>query len=229
MEVNHRHAGTSVGRDLALVATATIAVAVFSVHFEIGEAMQAWTRSWERYQLDEFPGIALFAAVALLFALAAQAEKERQRAAAQQAKEKAVASKRAAEELINFLQYDLSERLGSLGRLDMMNTLNARIMKYHEAHPPEIGDLDAMRERSVALDQQGDLQGAQGDLAGAFKSYRDSLEIREKLAGQDPNNTGWQRDLAIVYERVGDAQFAQAIWLERSKVTGPKLLYKNRW
>lgn len=173
--------------------------------------------------------IALFAAVALLFALAAQAEKERQRAAAQQAKEKAVASKRAAEELINFLQYDLSERLGSLGRLDMMNTLNARIMKYHEAHPPEIGDLDAMRERSVALDQQGDLQGAQGDLAGAFKSYRDSLEIREKLAGQDPNNTGWQRDLSIVYERVGDAQFAQAIWLERSKVTGPKLLYKNRW
>ena len=173
--------------------------------------------------------IALFAAVALLFALAAQAEKERQRAAAQQAKEKAVASKRAAEELINFLQYDLSERLGSLGRLDMMNTLNARIMKHHEAHPPEIGDLDAMRERSVALDQQGDLQGAQGDLAGAFKSYRDSLEIREKLAGQDPNNTGWQRDLSIVYERVGDAQFAQAIWLERSKVTGPKLLYKNRW
>ena len=141
--------------------------------------------------------IALFAAVALLFALAAQAEKERQRAAAQQAKEKAVASKRAAEELINFLQYDLSERLGSLGRLDMINTLNARIMKCHEAHPPEIGDLDAMRERSVALDQQGDLQGAQGDLAGALKSYRDSLEIREKLAGQDPNNTGWQRDLSI--------------------------------
>ena len=53
----------------------------------------------------------------------------------------------------------------------------------------------------MALDQQGDLQGAQGDLAGAFKSYRDSLEIREKLAGQDPNNTGWQRDLSIVYER----------------------------
>jgi hypothetical protein len=128
--------------------------------------------------------IALFAAVALLFALAAQAEKERQRAAAQQAKEKAVASKRAAEELINFLQYDLSERLGSLGRLDMMNTLNARIMKYHEAHPPEIGDLDTMRERSVALDQQGDLQGAQGDLAGAFKSYRDTWRFGRNWPGR---------------------------------------------
>ena len=61
----------------------------------------------------------------------------------------------------------------------------------------------------MALDQQGDLQGAQGDLAGAFKSYRDSLEIREKLAGQDAINAGWQRDLSISYERVGDAQLAQ--------------------
>ena len=128
--------------------------------------------------------IALFAAVALLFALAAQAEKERQRAAAQQAKEEGRRLKEAAEELINFLQYDLSDRLGSLGRLDMMNTLNARIMKYHEAHPPEIGDLDAMRERSVALDQPGNLQGAQGDLAGAFKSYRDSLEVIQGETGR---------------------------------------------
>ena len=53
------------------------------------------------------------------------------------------------------------------------------------------------------------MQSAQGDLAGALKSYRDSLGIREKLAKQDPGNAGWQRDLSVSYDRVGDVQRAQ--------------------
>jgi tetratricopeptide (TPR) repeat protein len=93
------------------------------------------------------------------------------------------------------MQYDLSERLNTLGRLDMMYSINERIMKYHEDHPPEAGDLDALREKSVALNQQGNVQSAQGDLDGALKSYRDSLGIFEKLAKQDPGHAGRQRDL----------------------------------
>jgi hypothetical protein len=46
---------------------------------------------------------------------------------------------------------------------------------------------------------------AQGDLAGALKSYRDSLGIREKLAKQDPGNAGWQRDLAWISWQTGSA------------------------
>jgi hypothetical protein len=40
---------------------------------------------------------------------------------------------------------------------------------------------------------------AQGDLAGALKSYRDSLAIAERLAQSDPGNAGRQRDLAVSY------------------------------
>jgi hypothetical protein len=50
---------------------------------------------------------------------------------------------------------------------------------------------------------------AQGDLAGALKSHRDSLAIRERLARSDPGNAGWQRDLSVAYARVGDVQVAQ--------------------
>ena len=35
------------------------------------------------------------------------------------------------------------------------------------------------------------------DLAGALKSYRDSLAIADRLAQSDPGNAGWQRDLAM--------------------------------
>jgi hypothetical protein len=41
------------------------------------------------------------------------------------------------------------------------------------------------------------VQEAQGDLKAALKSYSDSLAIRERLAQADPNNAGWQRDLAV--------------------------------
>ena len=52
--------------------------------------------------------------------------------------------------------------------------------------------------RSVGVyESVGDVQQAQGDLAGALQSYRDSLAIRERLAKSDPGNAGWQRDLSV--------------------------------
>ena len=54
---------------------------------------------------------------------------------------------------------------------------------------------------SVSYDRVGDVQVAQGDLAGALASYRDSLVIRERLAQSDPGNAGWQRDLSVSYNK----------------------------
>ena len=59
------------------------------------------------------------------------------------------------------------------------------------------------RDLSVSYNKVGDVQSAQGDLAGALKSSRDSLAIFEKLAKQDPGNAGWQADLAFSYWRTG--------------------------
>ena len=50
---------------------------------------------------------------------------------------------------------------------------------------------------------------AQGKLPEALKSYRDSLAIAERLAEADPSNTGWQRDLSVSYDKVGDVLVAQ--------------------
>ena len=55
----------------------------------------------------------------------------------------------------------------------------------------------------------GDVRVAQGDLAGALESYRDSLDIADRLAKSDPGNTGWQRDLSVSLDKVGDVQVAQ--------------------
>ena len=61
----------------------------------------------------------------------------------------------------------------------------------------------------MSFNKVGDVQVAQGDLAGALKSYRDSLAIRDRLAQSDPGNAQWQRDLGISNERIGDVLVAQ--------------------
>jgi len=48
------------------------------------------------------------------------------------------------------------------------------------------------------------VQKAHSDLADALESYRRSLAIRQWLAQSDRNNAGWQDDLALANENVGD-------------------------
>ena len=50
---------------------------------------------------------------------------------------------------------------------------------------------------------------AQGNLAAALDSYKAAQAIRERLAAIDPGNTGWQSNLSISQERIGDVLRAQ--------------------
>ncbi len=61
----------------------------------------------------------------------------------------------------------------------------------------------------MSYNKIGDVQVAQGDLAGALKSFSDSLAIADRLAQSDPGNAGWRRDLSVSYEKIGDVQVAQ--------------------
>ena len=45
---------------------------------------------------------------------------------------------------------------------------------------------------------------AQGDLAGALASYRESLAVMRRLAEADPSNAGWQRDLSFSLTRLAE-------------------------
>jgi tetratricopeptide (TPR) repeat protein len=61
------------------------------------------------------------------------------------------------------------------------------------------------RDESVALNCVGGVLVAQGNLAEALKSFRDSLAIAERLAQSDPGNAGWQRDLAVSHAKLAGA------------------------
>lgn len=54
-------------RDVAVVVLVTVAAALLSVHFELSEAVLAWTRPREYFQLDELPGVLLVLATCLVW------------------------------------------------------------------------------------------------------------------------------------------------------------------
>ncbi|HRH40900.1 MAG TPA: protein kinase, partial [Pyrinomonadaceae bacterium] len=71
------------------------------------------------------------------------------------------------------------------------------------------GDSTLQRELGTAYAEIGQIQGNSyhsnlGDTDGAMKSYRRSLEIRQKLADADPKNLDLQHELADSHEGVGD-------------------------
>jgi tetratricopeptide (TPR) repeat protein len=65
------------------------------------------------------------------------------------------------------------------------------------------------RELSVSYAKVADVLQAQGNLAEALKSYRDSLATGDRLAKADPTNTDWQSYLFVSYQRVGEVLQAQ--------------------
>ena len=50
---------------------------------------------------------------------------------------------------------------------------------------------------------------AQGKLQEALEAYQQDLAICKRLAEQDKTNSGWQRDLSVSYDKVGDVLVAQ--------------------
>ena len=79
------------------------------------------------------------------------------------------------------------------------------------------------RNQSVALNDIGDIQQAQGGLDAALVSYQASLEIRQALAQHDPSNARWQVNLASSYAKIAqlDGQDARQYWQRAHDILQP--------
>ena len=72
------------------------------------------------------------------------------------------------------------------------------------------------RDRSVAFNELGDVQEAQGDLPAALTSYRASLAIAERLAKADPGNARGSATCRCRTTRSATCRWRRAICRRRS-------------
>jgi WD40 repeat protein len=69
-------------------------------------------------------------------------------------------------------------------------------------------NTDFQSDLADAFAKLGDVLKTQGDLAGALKSYRDSLAIAKVLVAKDGNNAQWRNDLQYIIGRVGGMAYS---------------------
>jgi tetratricopeptide (TPR) repeat protein len=107
--------------------------------------------------------------------------------------------------LANSAFYDFANRLWDVGRLGQVKLALGAIAEWLEGFPRDKAqEADWLRERSVLIERQGNVLRNQGDLAGALAAFRESLQVRRRLAEADPSNAGWQRDLSVSHNNVGN-------------------------
>ena len=118
---------------------------------------------------------------------------------------KAVKARGQAEDVLEFLVYDMRDELVKVGRIELAEKVRSRVDSYFGELGLDPSDKRLLRNRVADLNNHGDLSLSKGDVDGALKSHREALAIAEREATAEPSNSRWQRDLIVTHGRIGDA------------------------
>ena len=96
--------------------------------------------------------------------------------------------RREAEGLVGFMLGDLRDELEPIGRLDALDAVGSRALKYFERQDKlELSD-PALTQRSKALALMGEIATARGDLPGAAERYREAMAGTGEMIRRQPND-----------------------------------------
>ncbi len=118
---------------------------------------------------------------------------------------KATKARGQAEDVLEFLVYDMRDELVKVGRIELAEKVRARVDSYFGELGLNPSDKRMLRNRVADLNNHGDLSLSKGDPEASLKSHREALAIAEREAAADPSNSRWQRDLMVTHGRIGDA------------------------
>ena len=108
--------------------------------------------------------------------------------AALQARDAARDQRREAESLVGFMLGDLRSKLEPLGRLDVLDSVGARALRYYQGQDKGSLSDEALAQRSRALTLMGEIANKRGDLDGALRLYREAFAGTAEALRRDPDD-----------------------------------------
>jgi serine/threonine protein kinase len=160
-------------------------------------------RRWMRKHRGVLIASAIALAVLAVFGTWSLVRIVRAERVAETQRERAVAHREDAEELMDFMLVDLRDKLLPIGKLDLLDTIAQKARTYYEGHADTNDPIDR-QNRAAALQNLGDVLVDRGDLPSAMGAYRSALVIQQTLLAAMPDDEGLQRALGITYERIGE-------------------------
>ncbi len=162
-----------------------------------------------------FASLAWYSNQQRLSAVEARRRADEQRQAAVEARrqadeqrDRAVAARRQAENVLEYLLYDLRDKLEPVGRLDIVADVQQRVEKYYRAMGIAEGDPATLRNRVTAYINDGDRLVPEGHLPQALAAYKAALNMAERLVAAYPNSAADDL-LAASHRKIGDVMVAQ--------------------
>jgi tetratricopeptide (TPR) repeat protein len=107
---------------------------------------------------------------------------------AARARDEARAQRTQAEGLVEFMLGDLRDRLEPVGRLDVLDAVGARALRYYDSQDPRALDADALGRRARALHLIGEISDRRGDIEGARAAFQRALDTTAELLQRDPDD-----------------------------------------
>ena len=107
---------------------------------------------------------------------------------AARARDEARMQRSQAEGLVEFMLGDLRDRLEPVGRLDVLDAVGARSLRYYDSQDPRTLDADALGRRSRALHLIGEISDRRGDIEGARAAFQRALDTTAELLKRDPDD-----------------------------------------
>ena len=145
--------------------------------------------------------------------------------AAVRARDEADMQRAESDGLVEFMLTDLRERLEPVGRLDALDVVGQRALKYYAGQKASKLDADALGRRARALHLVGEVSNIRGDSAAGLKAFRQAAATTGEQLARDPDNPQRIFDHAqsvywvgyTAYER-GEAKEAEAQFREYKRL-----------